>query len=106
MRVSTSHGSKPSRTLHVPRLMLRSLSNHFSAARAVGGALAVAGVGLWQGSSSNVAEADASKHNKFQHPLVDRYASKEMSFIWSPQNKFSTWRKMWIALAQVRGEPH
>ena len=37
---------------------------------------------------------------KFEHPLVDRYASKEMSFIWSPEKKFSTWRKLWLALAQ------
>jgi adenylosuccinate lyase len=36
----------------------------------------------------------------YEHPLVDRYASKEMSFIWSPQKKFSTWRKLWLALAE------
>lgn len=29
----------------------------------------------------------------------DRYASKEMSFIWSPRKKFRTWRLLWIALA-------
>ena len=38
---------------------------------------------------------------KYEHPLVERYASKEMSFIWSPQNKFSTWRKLWLALAEA-----
>ena len=82
--------------------MLSSFASRFANARGlVGGALAVAGVGIWQGGSGSVAEADNSKYNKFQHPLVERYASKEMSFIWSPQNKFSTWRKMWIALAQV-----
>lgn len=27
---------------------------------------------------------------KYEHPLIDRYASKEMSFIWSPAKKFST----------------
>lgn len=33
-------------------------------------------------------------------PLT-RYASKEMSYIWSPAKKFSTWRKLWLALAEV-----
>ena len=37
---------------------------------------------------------------KYEHPLVDRYASKEMSYLWSPTKKFSTWRKLWIALAE------
>jgi adenylosuccinate lyase len=46
---------------------------------------------------------DASK-SKYEHPLVDRYASKEMSFIWSPAKKFSTWRKLWLALAESEKE--
>ncbi len=29
---------------------------------------------------------------------------KEMSYIWSPQKKFSTWRRLWIALAQAEKE--
>lgn len=33
-----------------------------------------------------------SNKNKYEHPLVERYASKEMSFVWSPAKKFSTWR--------------
>ena len=33
-----------------------------------------------------------------------RYASKEMSYIWSPDMKFSTWRKLWIALATAEKE--
>jgi adenylosuccinate lyase len=37
---------------------------------------------------------------KYEHPLVDRYASKEMSYIWSPSKKFSTWRRLWLALAE------
>lgn len=28
--------------------------------------------------------------SKYEHPLIDRYASKEMSYIWSPAKKFST----------------
>ena len=41
---------------------------------------------------------DASKY-KYEHPLVARYASVEMSYIFSPAQKFTTWRKLWIALA-------
>ncbi|KAL9658738.1 hypothetical protein ABK040_005893 [Willaertia magna] len=33
------------------------------------------------------------------NPLTTRYASKEMSFNWSPKKKFSTWRELWYALA-------
>jgi len=43
-------------------------------------------------------EFDQSKI-RFEHPLVKRYATKEMSAIWSPAMKFSTWRKLWVALA-------
>ena len=37
---------------------------------------------------------------RYEHPLVGRYASKEMSYVWSPQKKFSTWRRLWVALAE------
>ncbi len=37
----------------------------------------------------------------YENPLTDRYASREMSFNWSPQKKFSTWRRLWLALATV-----
>ena len=39
-------------------------------------------------------------YNTYQNPLTGRYASKEMSFNWSPQNKHSTWRRLWLALAE------
>jgi hypothetical protein len=42
--------------------------------------------------------------SKYEHPLVERYASKEMSFLWSPQKKFSTWRRLWLALAEGEQE--
>jgi adenylosuccinate lyase len=42
--------------------------------------------------------------NEYQNPLLERYASKEMSFIFSPMNKFSTWRKLWVALAECEKE--
>ncbi|XP_077527518.1 adenylosuccinate lyase [Haemaphysalis longicornis] len=38
-------------------------------------------------------------HAKYQTPLSSRYASPEMSYVWSDQKKFSTWRKLWIYLA-------
>ena len=41
---------------------------------------------------------------EYENPLVKRYASKEMSSNWSPQKKFSTWRRLWLALAQAQQE--
>ena len=38
-------------------------------------------------------------NNNYQNPLIERYSSQEMLSIFSPQMKFSTWRKLWIALA-------
>ena len=43
-------------------------------------------------------------HDKYQNPLITRYASAEMAEIFSPQRKFSTWRRMWIALAEAEQE--
>jgi len=40
----------------------------------------------------------------YDNPLVDRYASREMSERWAPQRKFSTWRKLWIALAEAEAQ--
>mmetsp|Transcript_39615 Transcript_39615/g.67477 ORF Transcript_39615/g.67477 Transcript_39615/m.67477 type:complete len:499 (-) Transcript_39615:120-1616(-) len=43
-------------------------------------------------------------HQKYEHPLVQRYATKEMSAIFSPAMKFTTWRKLWLALAASEQE--
>src|SRR5947209_5582819 len=40
----------------------------------------------------------------YDNPLVTRYASREMAELWSPQRKFSTWRRLWVALAEAEHE--
>ncbi len=42
--------------------------------------------------------------NKYMTPLSGRYPSQEMNYIWSDDSKYSTWRKLWIALAETEKE--
>ena len=43
-------------------------------------------------------------NDRYTSPLSERYASKEMQYIFSPDMKFRTWRKLWIALAETEKE--
>jgi adenylosuccinate lyase len=40
----------------------------------------------------------------YDNPLITRYASPEMVRLWGPQRKFSTWRRLWVALAEAEAE--
>lgn len=40
--------------------------------------------------------------NTYENPLVERYASSEMLYNFSPHKKFTSWRKLWLALAEIQ----
>jgi adenylosuccinate lyase len=40
-------------------------------------------------------------HEIYDNPLIKRYASRTMARLWSPHVKFSTWRRLWVALAEA-----
>ncbi len=43
-------------------------------------------------------------HDQYQNPLISRYASRELVRLWSPQSIHSTWRRLWVALAEAERE--
>ena len=45
-----------------------------------------------------------SMHDRYVSPLSERYASREMQYIFSPEKKFCTWRRLWVALAEAENE--
>ena len=49
-------------------------------------------------------KGDTMSTDRYESPLSQRYASKEMQYIFSQDMKFSTWRRLWIALAETEME--
>ena len=43
----------------------------------------------------------SSNINSYESPFCTRYASEEMQYIFSADKKFTTWRKLWVALARA-----
>ncbi len=43
-------------------------------------------------------------HDRYENPLITRYASPEMCRLWGDRRKFSTWRRLWVALAESQKE--
>lgn len=46
----------------------------------------------------------AMSEDAYENPLISRYASRQMATLWGPQKKFSTWRRLWVALAEAEAE--
>jgi adenylosuccinate lyase len=46
----------------------------------------------------------SDSHEIYENPLISRYASREMATLWGDQRKFSTWRRLWVALAEAEAE--
>jgi adenylosuccinate lyase len=51
-----------------------------------------------------VASHSQSRHEVYENPLIGRYASEAMGRLWSRQRIHSTWRRLWVALAEVERE--
>ncbi|CAN5722288.1 adenylosuccinate lyase [soil metagenome] len=45
---------------------------------------------------------DRDRHAVYENPLISRYAGKAMAELWSARSKFSTWRRLWVALAEAQ----
>ena len=56
-----------------------------------------------RGAKSTEMRLDMS-NDRYTSPLSERYASREMQYIFSPDKKFKTWRRLWIALAEAENE--
>ena len=46
-------------------------------------------------------EIENLMHDRYQNPLISRYASDPMAALWSDQKKFRSWRQLWLALAEA-----
>ena len=52
----------------------------------------------------NKSNREISVSDVYDNPLIGRYASAEMAALWGPRRKFSTWRRLWVALAEAEAE--
>ena len=48
--------------------------------------------------------ADGPRGERFEHPLIERYAGEEMVALFSARSRYGTWRDLWIALARAQHE--
>ena len=48
-----------------------------------------------------MSEASTDRHHLYQNPLITRYAGRPMAELWSAHRKHSTWRRLWVALAEA-----
>ena len=55
-------------------------------------------------SKQSTRKQEEMSHELYQNPLISRYSSDQMGSIWGPQRKFSTWRRLWLALAESQQE--
>ncbi|MDR3077434.1 MAG: adenylosuccinate lyase [Planctomycetota bacterium] len=51
-----------------------------------------------------MSDADADRRDLYDNPLISRYASREMSALFSPRKRIETWRRLWTALAEAERE--
>ena len=56
------------------------------------------------GHPRSLLPAPCPMHETYENPLITRYASREMATLWGDQRKFSTWRRLWVALAEAEAE--
>lgn len=52
----------------------------------------------------SIVQEGTMSRDTYENPLITRYASREMSYIFSDESRFSTWRKLWVALAEAEKE--
>src|SRR5438046_8326174 len=56
------------------------------------------------GKNSLLRRMNLMNKQLYDNPLVTRYAGREMAELWGPRRKFSTWRRLWLALAEAEHE--
>lgn len=54
--------------------------------------------------ASNLNPALGMSHDRYENPLINRYASQEMASLFGDARKFSLWRRLWVALAEAERE--